>query len=496
MKPENKLRKDQFEDLVHLMKNKRFALLSDPGTGKTPPACVYFYWLWSELQEKTVWCMPKTIRKKNKQELLDWSEFKDEEVVIWEGEDVTHSPGKVFIMTFARWRKSWRKLLQQQGYGKGGINCVSGDETQLGWKGASSQTIGNLNQAMCYIERFVPMTGTLIAGRLDSAYPVINIIEPNYYSGHEHFLATHAIQDEWGKVLAWTNHDKLSKIILRHATSRSFEEVHGKESKVVQIELCDMAPKQRAKYDEFEKTDLLELEDRWLDASNAPGVGAIRCRQIMAHPECVRLPIAHDDKGKPIEWKEYNLTDGEPTGKDDQLLLHLEDHKRTGKPLVIFGTLIPELDRIGKLCRDAGLTTGVVHSRISDADCDRYLARFEAQQLQVLVVSPTKAGAGLNWPFLDHMIFASMDYQDDHFLQAYRRAMRGKRSCPLRITILQYRDSMDQPIMAIVVRKSKDASLVDPKKLTLDFREDKSPQAPAPKPQPVGKLMSLRDLGR
>ena len=496
MNPDKKLRPDQMEDLVHLINNKRFALLSDPGTGKTPPACVYFYYLWKELQEKTVWCMPKTIRKKNRDELLEWSEFKPEEVIIWEGEDLTDTP-KVLIMTFKRWKMSWRKVLNQLGYGKGGINCVSGDETQLGWKGANSQTVGNLNQSMQYIERFVPMTGTLIAGGLDSAYPVINLIEPRYYQGHEHFLYTHAIRDEWGKVLAWTNHDKLSKIILAHATSRSFEEVHGKESKIVQVELCDMAPVQRAKYDEFEKTEILELTDRFIDASGAPGVAAIRCRQIMAHPECVRLPIAHDNKGKPIAWQEYDLTGGEKTGKDEQLLLHLEDHKRTGKPLVIFGTLIPELDRIGRLCREAGLTTGVVHSKISDANCDRYLQQFEKQQLQVLVVSPTKAGAGLNWPFLDHMIFVSMDYQDDHFLQAYRRAMRGKRSCPLRITILQYRDSMDQPIMAIVVRKSKDASLVDDKKLTLDFREqDKSPQVDPKPAQPVVRIRTLKDLCR
>ncbi len=472
------LRPDQLEDLVKLMANERFALLSDPGTGKTPPACVYFWWLWSEHQERTVWCMPKSIRKKNREELLEWTGFAPDDVVIWEGEDFPEgiTGPKVFIMTFKRWKLSWKKLLARFGYGKGGINCVAGDETQLGWKSFNSQTTQCLFQAMKYIKRFVAMTGTLIAGRLDSAYPVIHIINPNYYTGPEHFLATHAITDEWGKVLAWTNHLKLCQIIMNHATSRSFEQVHGKEAKILIVEPVDMAPKQRAKYDEFEAAALLELEDRFLDASANPGVAAIRCRQIMAHPECVKLPIAHDEKGKPIEWKVYDLTDGELTGKDEQLLIHLDEHAQTKKPLVIFGTLIPELNRIGALCKKHGLSTGVVHSQISDKACQQALDDFEAGKLQVLVVSPTKAGAGLNWPFVDHMIFASLDYQDDHFLQAYRRAMRGVRKTPLRITILEYRKSLDQPIMGIIEKKSRDAAGVDSTKLTIQFRKPEEPK--------------------
>ena len=35
---------------------------------------------------------------------------------------------------------------------------------------------------------FVPMTGTLIDGRIEAAYPAIHAIEPRYYGNYQSFL--------------------------------------------------------------------------------------------------------------------------------------------------------------------------------------------------------------------------------------------------------------------------------------------------------------------
>jgi hypothetical protein len=77
---------------------------------------------------------------------------------------------------------------------------------------------------------------------------------------------------------------------------------------------------------------------------------------------------------------------------------------------------------------------------------------------------------GFNWGMLNTIIFASMDYGDDSFVQAYRRAIRGKRDKPLLIIVLEYEDSIDQRIFDIVQMKSKEANLIDEtkEKIVLD----------------------------
>jgi hypothetical protein len=89
-----------------------------------------------------------------------------------------------------------------------------------------------------------------------------------------------------------------------------------------------------------------------------------------------------------------------------------------------------------------------------------------AGEIQAPILSPQCADVGLNWQFwgdkeVDHTIFASLDYLDTTFIQAYRRFIRGKRKKALRITVLQYKDSIDQKIFGILHRKSKEAAALD-----------------------------------
>lgn len=459
----NQARPDQLQDLALLMNNRRFMLLSDPGSGKTIPVCLLMWWLWSEHKERSVWVMPSTIKQKNKDELLKWSEFEPADVMIYEGNGIKGDP-KILIMTFDRWKLSWTSLIKRFP----DINCIVADEWHLGYKTFTSKRCSEMRKALTHIERLVPMSGSLIAGRLDSAYPVIDMIEPRYYSGPENFKYTHGILDEYGNVISWINHDRLGKILRNHCTSRSFAEIFGQQEIVIQVEDIDMAPLQREKYDMFERDAVLELEDRWLDGT-LPGVNTIRCLQIMEHPECIKLPTAHDEKGNPTELKEYNLVQGKPTGKDERLQLHLEDHLNTGTRLAIFGTFHTEIERIARLCQKLGLRTGLIHGGIPAAVRAKIDADFNAHRIDVVVGTSATAGIGLNWPFLNQVIFSSLDFQDDRFFQAYMRAIRGKRKTPLLISVLAYKKSLDQRKMYIVEKKSRDAHKANPQQQIIDF---------------------------
>lgn len=441
------LRTYQVADLAFYMATPVWGNFSDPGTGKTPPTCVWLGWLWQELGEKSIWAMPKSLLKKNQKELMDWTGLSKADCPIVDGtprkrEDLMASPGKVFLMGFDCFARNWEKLVEYHPE----ITTLVGDEWHLGFKGPNSKRTQSLYRFMSRPEskRMGAMTGTIIDGRLDAAYSLIHVARPNAYGSYEGFMTAHALEDEYGKIADWINLGKVSRIFGQIAIRHTFEEAYGPEAKVIVKETVDMTGDQRAAYDEFEETALLELEDEWLDGT-LPGVNLIRCRQIMEHP-----------------WEFGAPLDGiQKTGKEEALEIHLEHHVATKKPLVIFAALRPSVEHIAEICRRYQMRVGVIHGGVSAKKRFQIDEDFQAGKLDVVVATAATAGVGFNWGHVDHVIFMSLDYMDSNFVQAYRRAVRGKRDKPLLITIMEYRDSVDQKIFAIIERKSALANAVD-----------------------------------
>lgn len=432
------LRTDQVADLALRMATPKGGLLNDPGTGKTPTVCVYIEWIFRETGLPTVWVMPKAILQKNFDELLVFSNIRPEQIAMVDGPNWKKElarPGiVVYLMGPTRFRLSHKELPR--------AGALVGDETHKYWTTNQSATTQALYKFMKNTPRFVAMTGTLISGRLDSAYPVIHVIEPRHYGSYQGFLNTHAVQDDYGTVVAWKNPGHLAEILGRYCSRRSFESVHGKEAKLIINELCEMSPKQKAAYDEFADKALLELEDSFLTGATG-GVFAIRCRQLLAHPET------------------YGIDPGTPTGKDERLQIHLDDHERSGKPLVIFASLVPEQERIYRQVQATGMTVALINGNVTGKKRMEAEKAFREGKYQVLVCSPVVADVGFNWSHVDTMVFASLDYMDTTFSQAFRRAIRGPRETPLLIYVLEYRNSIDQRIFQIIERKSKLAASVD-----------------------------------
>lgn len=455
--------KFQMEDLVALIQNERFMLLSDPGTQKTPPACLYAYYIWDEFKGKTLWMMPSTLLQKNLDELYDWSAFGPGDCMIFTGgEDISRA--KVILTSFDRPRLSDKVIAEWGPY------LVAIDEPQCGLKTHDSKRVTQLTKLMEKVPRFMCLTGSLISGRLDSAYPMIRIVCPHYYTSHENFLATHSYVDPFSGKRTWTQHDKLARILAAHSTSRSFEDVHGKADVYWPApEYVDMSPLQAAKYRELEREALIELEDRFLDGS-LPGVRAIRARQILAHPEAVKLPIKWDEQGEPIEYKTYNLIGGEKTGKDERLEVHLEDHLRKGTRVVVFGTFPVEIERMAAQARKQGLRAGVIHGGVPAPQRAQIDADFREHKLDAVFATWATAATGLNWGFVNHIIGVSVSYQDDHVHQGVFRALRGKRDTALWITILAYKKAkVEERIMDVVEQKSRDEFKVNPKSQPISF---------------------------
>lgn len=447
----NILRPYQVEDLATYMAQERVMNLSDPGTGKTPPTAVLTGYLADATNEGVVWVQPKSLMRKNRNEILKWCPDLDpEQVIIVDGaklarEQQIRSEGKVFLMGFQRWSEDWEQF-------KGRTGSVIVDETHMGYSTHDSQRTQNLYASMKHHGVFIPMTGTMIKGRLNSVYPSIHIIEPRYYHSHQSFMNIHAIIDDWsGKVVGWKNIDRMAAIFAKHAIRHTFKECYGDEKVVFITELCEMSVKQRAAYDEFHEKAVLELEGKFIDGT-IPGVFVLRCRQIMCHPPQMGL-----------------IKDSELSGKEELLRLHIADHLNSGVPMLIYASMVAEQERLLRFVRKEGMSAEWMGGHTSGAKRAQLDEAFVRGDFQCLVASPQVAAFGFNWEHVGHVIFTSIDYMNDNFVQAYRRAERGTRTEPLLVTTLGYYDSIDQRLFEINHDKSKLSNSVDKSYEILDF---------------------------
>jgi hypothetical protein len=450
MDPNVTLRPDQIEDLATLIVNRRHGLGHEPACGKTPTVCALQWYLANEKNEYSAWVMPKSLLQKNKRELLRFTHFTPADLCILESEDQI-ADQKVFLMTFERFRRSGKKLPDR-------VRNFAGDEFHMGYKGGTSKrSIEMLDWVRRRDAGFTPMTGTLIDGKIEAAYPAIHAIEPRYYGNYQAFMNYHVVQDILtGQRIGVRNEDKLRTILKTHFIWRTFEQTYGKEAKLVVTEEVDMNPRQRGIYDELEAEAIVELERFFIDGT-LPGVALIRARQIMEHPN--QFPNL---AGSGF----VDICPGERSAKEERCEIHLTDAYERGKPIVIFAALKPQQRELFALAQKVGLRTGLINSDTSGQERDRIDLAFQAGELQSIICSPACAGVGFNWQYwgdkeVDHIVMASLDFLDTSFIQAYRRFIRGKRATPLRITVLSYCKSLDQHLFNVLHTKSKEANRFD-----------------------------------
>lgn len=442
MDPSFKARDYQVQDLSRLMLQRKCGLFHEPACGKTFISAMYSQYMVRYANEKVVWTQPGGIMAKNKRDILFSTDLAPEEVIMVQGtaakrDELMRSPeGKVFLMSGQGYADEYEKLQEYQPKIRHSIH----DEVHLYYTTHNSARTQNWYRASRRMESIIPMTGTIIRGRLDSAYPVCHLLAPQYYGSDRAFLAQHGWFDDMGKVIAWKNHERLQEVLKRSGIFRSFKSVYGAEAKIIQVQKFSLTGEQEKTYKTLEKTALIELEDEWVDAGN-PAVAAMRARQVLSCPEMFNV------KGT--------------TAKDEALRVMIEDHIKSGERLAIFSAHTLEQERIVQMILQLKGTVGHINGTVSNEKRQMIDTQFNAGALQFVVASPATAGIGFNWGFLKTLIFVSVDYQDDSFIQAYRRGIRGAREHELLILVMKYEGTIEDRMLEIIDRKSYDHHLVN-----------------------------------
>lgn len=430
----------QVDDLSVLINRPRHGLFHEPGGGKTYIAAMFSQYITECTGERVVWTQPGGIMQKNRQDILFATGLDPKQVAIVQGTKETRASivadprVKIFLMTGQGFANEYELLPKD-------IRHIISDEIHLYYTLYGSTRTTNWLRACKKMGAIVPMTGTIIRGRLDSAYPVLHAIGPHYYANERNFLHRHGVFDENGALCGWRDHETLQAILREVGIFRSFKSIYGEEQKIIQVINCVVPNKTWSVYQKLEAAGLIEMEDEFVDAG-MPAVNAMRARQVLATPE------------------EFQIK--EESAKDAMFKPFIEDCIKSGERIAIFSAHTKEQERLVGIIRSLGGTVGHINGTVSNERRQEIDQLFNSEDLQFVVASAATAGIGFNWGFLDTMLFYSLDYTDDSFVQAYRRGIRGKRERPLRIILLHYPDTIEDRVLSIIDRKSLDHSLVNP----------------------------------
>ncbi len=467
------LRDDQIDDLAFYQswlptETPICMNLNDPGTGKTPSVIVNQYRRALE-GKRTVWVMPKSLIGKNVTEILRFSNFERRHIAVLEGTPAKvqaeySDPSKVvYLVNGTR----FANMVEDGAFH--GFDAIDVDELHMLFKGHESGRTQTFHKVAHGASEGIFMTGTLLDGGLNAAWPAIHALEPHYYpGGGRSFKNQHEIIDEYGKRTGWMNHAKIGAILARHGVRRTFESIHGKQDVIPLTVWATMSGMQKEYYEKFEEAAYLELEEYFISGTQ-PGVAYHISNAIMDHPHCVRW-----------EGQELDLVTGEETGKDVQIRALVSEFLANGEPFLIYSSRIPQQERIKQICEQEGARIGFLNGASSLKTRTEVDETFRAGELHGIVASPKVASVGFNWQFCGgkevcNVVNASLPYLDSDYSQGYKRAIRGPRTKPLVVRTLAYPFTNDIRLMYKLEYKSQQAHLVNPsyEKVFFDKREPK-----------------------
>lgn len=404
---------------------------------------------------RAIWIQPSSLMEKNREELLTWNpDFKDHHVKVVKGtakkkQAICADPDTlVWVMTAEAFKSYYGTM---KGSFKDIIQIVC-DEPHLYYRGfKSARTQFFVNNVADHVRvQFLTATPTP-RGKLTSAYIYCHMIQPSYYGCYDWFINTHADLDEYQNPSVWKNHDRLWRFLDNYSICWTTKDMYGDVDEIIIRDVVQMEPKVHKVYREFEDLGIAEVANSVLRASSG-GVTSLRCRQMLAHPHSINMPAGWDDSGNVTSWEELNIFSG-MTPKLERIC----DYAEEGEPLIIFGAFTQEINKIAETLKTKGLRVGVIHGQVPQATRNKLDVDFQNGLLDVMVCSAATAGVGFNWGHVDTVIFHSLNYGDDEFLQAVARAKRGIRKNILRIVVLEYENSIDQPVMWAVHHNSRNS---------------------------------------
>ena len=439
MNPEFGLRPYQAQHCAFHITHRASLNYSACATGKTYTMAWLAEYYWKTEQCKTVLINPISLSVKNKDEIVRFTDFAEDEVQIVSGTPAKravqwkNTKAKVFIVGPDLFGKEWEQMLPE-------VKSILVDESHLAYSGHKSARTQAFYMAQKKANHITFFTATPIgSGKASSIYYAFCCCAPLVFANFKRFMNYFAIYNSLGYIIGWRHMDVLGEQLKKFSVGISFKEAFKNAAEnIVSFETCDFGDSDiEEKYRSMEDDALMELDDRYVEA-NSGGVKLLRCRQLLECPEVFGL---------------------EPKirAKDELLKSHLQ-HILDGseKQILVYSAFVAEQERIVRICAEMGLQAGLINGSVVGAARASVAKKFESGEFQVLVASPATMAIGFNFEFVSSVVFVSADYDNSAFHQACFRGNRGTRSTPLPIYILVVNCKVEKKFWKKVLSEKED----------------------------------------
>ena len=439
MNPEFGLRPYQAQHCAFHITHRASLNYSACATGKTYTMAWLAEYYWKTEQCKTVLINPISLSVKNKDEIVRFTDFAEDEVQIVSGTPAKravqwkNTKAKVFIVGPDLFGKEWEQMLPD-------VKSILVDESHLAYSGHKSARTQAFYMAQKKANHITFFTATPIgSGKASSIYYAFCCCAPLVFANFKRFMNYFAIYNSLGYIIGWRHMDVLGEQLKKFSVGISFKEAFKNAAEnIVSFETCDFGDSDiEEKYRSMEDDALMELDDRYVEA-NSGGVKLLRCRQLLECPEVFGL---------------------EPKirAKDELLKSHLQ-HILDGseKQILVYSAFVAEQERIVRICSEMGLRAGLINGSVVGAARASVAKKFESGEFQVLVASPATMAIRFNFEFVSSVVFVSADYDNSAFHQACFRGNRGTRSTPLPIYILVVNCKVEKKFWKKVLSEKED----------------------------------------
>jgi len=221
--------------------------------------------------------------------VLQWYEvltqdWKEKSVLLYKG-DVKERKSKLtqfdnyefIVMSYNILRNDFKKLWKKM---KGAT--IIADEAQI-LKNKDSKIFKCFRKLQQFAApKFILLSATIISEPVD-AYAITKLINPKAYQSFQHFMAVHAIQDEYGSIEEYKNLDLLHTNLYKNAY-RVGEEVLNLEEPVIIPVPYALDKKHLDAYNSMVDDMFIETDEEFFDFTNQKNFFHLAQQFIISHP--------------------------------------------------------------------------------------------------------------------------------------------------------------------------------------------------------------------
>lgn len=396
----------QLDDARFGIQNKRWAILHEPGVGKTFSVLIFLTYLAEKFGTQSIVVMPQIL-------LDEWDvKFKayfntDLNLTIYAGTpDERKSILKILpkaTIVVVSYNIASKELIDlSKALPK--LNAIAADESKF-IKNTNSKGFKAFQKLANKLEYMVLMNGTPVTKTPKDLFSIIHLINPNIYVSEKNFLRHHAIysKDDSGfpMIVGWKNLAQLNKLVEQLCRRKLKKDVLDLPEKHLIIKNFKLSQKHQKLLKEFWEFGFLELSaDELLFAQSS--ALAHKVRQALMDPSILGLAE---------ESAYFDMLDLIIDGiGDEQGIIYAHYHITS--------------DALQKYFSNKGISYVVIDGRSSPKQKAKALEDFRTGKATWLVGNAQSMGIGLDLQHCRNVVYFELDYAVDNFWQGMDRVHR------------------------------------------------------------------------